>query len=188
MKIEVVKVADLLPDPMNARKHSERNIAAIAASLKVNEMQSPIVIDADGVILKGNGTVEAAKLLGWEKIPAVRSKLTGSAARLYAIADNRTSELAEWDDQVLADTLQALREDDEIDHLATGFDDSEINKLIGGWETDENAIEAEDYDPEKHETYTIKIQKVRHSDKDLVLERVNEALRHEGSGYVAEVF
>lgn len=141
MKIEIVNLSDLLPDPNNARKHSKRNIEAIAASLKVNEMQSPIVVDADGIILKGNGTVEAAKMLGWTQIPAVRSSLKGAAARLYAIADNRTGELAEWDEGVLADTLAALRSDEGIDHLASGFDDKEIDKLLASINADGDVVE-----------------------------------------------
>ncbi len=125
-----VDLADVRPDPGNARRHGQKNIAAIKRSLAEFGQQKPIVIDADGVIIAGNGFFEAAKELGWEQIAAVRSKLRGNAARAYAIADNRTTDLSDWDDLVLAQTLAALCEDEEVDHTATGYSDLELQLLI----------------------------------------------------------
>ncbi len=123
MKHERVKCASLKPDPKNARKHSPRNLDAIKKSLERFGQQRPIVVDAKGVVIAGNGTLEAAKALGWEEIEVVRSTLKGSSATAYAIADNRTAELAEWDDDILAETLKALKVEDEALAAATGFDD-----------------------------------------------------------------
>lgn len=130
MQIIMVPVSDLMRDPRNARKHSKKNLDAIRASLLTNGFQSPIVIDANNVVLKGNGTTDAAESLGIESVPCVRSDLSGADAALYAIADNRTGELAEWDLAVLPNTLAALRDDPEIDHLASGFDEDEIANLV----------------------------------------------------------
>ena len=129
MNTELVSISDLTPDPANARKHGERNLKAIIDSLRAFGQQKPIVVDANGVVRAGNGTLAAAKALGWKEIAIVRSSLAGSDATAYAIADNRTAELAEWDDDALAQTLAALQIDDEEIARATGFDDAEISAL-----------------------------------------------------------
>lgn len=131
MKVETVPIDSLTFDPANVRKHDEKNLAAIKASLNRFGQQKPIVVDASGVVRAGNGTLAAAKALGWKEIRIVRSSLAGSEATAYAIADNRTAELAEWDDDALAQTLAALQiEDDEL-AVATGFDSSDIDSMIG---------------------------------------------------------
>jgi ParB-like chromosome segregation protein Spo0J len=129
MKTELVKIETLVFDPANARKHGEKNLSAIKSSLQRFGQQKPIVVDANGVVRAGNGTLAAAKSLGWKEISIVRSPLSGSEATAYAIADNRTSELAEWDKDVLSQTLAALQIEDEELANATGFDDAEIAAL-----------------------------------------------------------
>lgn len=141
MEIRSIKIADLVNDPANARKHSERNILAIRASLQRFGQQKPIVVDSSNVVRAGNGTLEAARTLGWDTIDAVVSDLKGSEATAYAIADNRTAELAEWDDEVLAATLEGLQLEDEEILAAAGFDDKELAELLGKSEPDPEVIE-----------------------------------------------
>jgi len=129
MKTESVAIESISQDPANVRKHSERNLSAIVASLRKFGQQKPIVVNADGIILAGNGTYEAAKRLGLEKIDIVRSALKGADATGFAIADNRTAELAEWDDTALAETLRALQSED-FDVEAAGFTDTEVDELL----------------------------------------------------------
>ena len=129
MQTERVTVASLLFDPANVRKHGERNLDAIKASLARFGQQKPIVVDGDGIVRAGNGTLMAAKALGWDEIEIVRTNLRGSEATAYAIADNRTAELAEWDEGALAEQLAALQIDDEALAAATGFDASEIERM-----------------------------------------------------------
>jgi hypothetical protein len=129
MKYETVKVADLSNDPANARKHGEKNIATIVASLRRFGQQKPIVVDSSGVVRAGNGTLEAARQLGWDTIEIQRTELTSSDAIAYAIADNRTSELAEWDDDILAAQLQGLLTEDEELLDAAGFTEDELKGL-----------------------------------------------------------
>jgi ParB-like chromosome segregation protein Spo0J len=131
MKTITCKVLELSNDPANARKHSERNIESIMASLRRFGQQKPIVIDSTNVVRAGNGTLEAAKRLGWDTIEAVKTTLKGSDAIAYAIADNRTSELAEWDSDVLAAQLNGLLADDEVLLLASGFTQAELYAMIG---------------------------------------------------------
>ena len=109
MKIEKVKIDSLQLDPENARRHSERNIDAIKGSLEAFGQRRPIVV-YEGIVIAGNGTLEAAKTLNWSEIEIVRCppEWTHEQARAFALADNRTSELGIWDHQLLADQLLEL--------------------------------------------------------------------------------
>lgn len=129
MQIESLPIDSLHADPANVRKHGEKNLAAIKASLARFGQQKPIVVDAKGVVRAGNGTLAAAKELGWETINVVRTPLAGSEATAFAIADNRTSELAEWDEVGLAEQLRALQSED-FDLASVGYEDSEVDSLI----------------------------------------------------------
>jgi DNA modification methylase len=110
MKIETLQIKDLRPDPNNARQHDEKNLKAIQGSLKQFGQRKPIVITEAGVIVAGNGTVEAAKRLGWLEIQAVRvpGDWTPDQVKAFALADNRTAELAAWSPEVLASQLVEL--------------------------------------------------------------------------------
>jgi hypothetical protein len=132
MNIESTQLSDLQLDPANVRKHDGANIDAIKASLTKFGQQKPIVVNEDGIVIAGNGTLRAAQALGWTHIDTVTTPLQGSDATAYAIADNRTAELAQWDDPALAETLAALQNEEGFDHLAAGFTDAEIEALIGG--------------------------------------------------------
>ena len=129
MILETVDISEISQDPANVRKHSDRNLEAIAASLRAFGQQKPIVVDKRGVILAGNGTYEAAKRIGWDKIQITRTDLSGTLATAYAIADNRTAELAEWDDTALAEQLRALQSE-EFDISTIGFTEDETDRLI----------------------------------------------------------
>lgn len=129
--VESVPTDSLHQDPANARRHPERNMAAIKASLARFGQQTPLVVDAHGIVRKGNGTLQAAIELGWDRVDIVRTPLAGSEATAYAIADNRTGELAEWDDTALTETLRALQSED-FDLTAVGYRDDEVDALIEG--------------------------------------------------------
>jgi site-specific DNA-methyltransferase (adenine-specific) len=120
LEIEVWPIDKLRFDPNNARKHDARNLDAIAKSLSRFGQRKPIVVVGDGTIVAGNGTVEAAKKLGWTEISIVRVpwRWTPDEIKAYALADNRTAELAEWDSAILADQL--------IELDAVGWDVSEL--------------------------------------------------------------
>jgi DNA modification methylase len=110
MKLENLRIADLTPDPQNARQHDDKNLKAIMGSLKEFGQRKPIVITEAGTIVAGNGTVEAAKRLGWLDIEVVRvpSDWTDAQVKAFAIADNRTAELANWNQEVLTSQLLEL--------------------------------------------------------------------------------
>jgi hypothetical protein len=108
-RIQKLKVTDLTPDPENARVHGRDNLRAIRESLLRFGQVRPLLATADHVIVAGNGTLAAAQALGWEELDVLvlpwddREK-----ARAYAIADNRSAELAAWDNDALAGQLTDL--------------------------------------------------------------------------------
>jgi hypothetical protein len=127
MKIETLQIKDLTPDPNNARQHDDKNLKAIQGSLKQFGQRKPIVITEDGVIVAGNGTVEAAKRLGWLKIDAVRvpGDWTTEQTKAFALADNRTAELAGWNSEILSEQIRELNEAD-FPILELGFEPLEF--------------------------------------------------------------
>lgn len=127
-------IAELTSDPRNARLHGEKNLKSVVDSLRRFGQQKPIVVDADGVVQAGNGTLAAAKELGWTHIAISRTHLRGAEARAFAIADNRTAELAEWDVPELLAQLDEL-EDAGITMGDLAFDDADLTalqKLVDG--------------------------------------------------------
>ena len=125
LEVRDVPIDSLSLDPANARLHDERNLEAIKGSLARFGQQKPIVVDSAGVIRAGNGTYEAARVLGWETIQVVVTDLLGTEATAYAIADNRSSDLSEFDQPSLGKLLEELRAEDALDGV--GFDDAEIS-------------------------------------------------------------
>ena len=147
MQIQRLNVAELLLDPSNVRKHDRKNLDAIKASLKKFGQQKPIVIDAEGIVLAGNGTLTAARELGWTEIEVTRTELTGSAATAFAIADNRSAELATWDQEQLEKVIASLNVEDAELTLATGFDPKEIDAMINSSEVTEDEVPEPPADP-----------------------------------------
>jgi ParB-like chromosome segregation protein Spo0J len=121
MKLTTIKITELSLDPSNVRKHSRRNLDAIKASLRKFGQQKPIVVDAKGIVLAGNGTLTAAQELGWTEIQIVRTELAGVEATAFAIADNRTAELAEWEEDKLNAVLKSLQ-DEGFELVDVGFE------------------------------------------------------------------
>lgn len=123
MKIESLQIESLTLDPNNARSHDDKNLRAIKGSLKEFGQRKPIVITSDNVVIAGNGTLQAALDLGWKKIAVVRipEDWDEDKAKAFALADNRTSELADWNSIKLAEQLLEL-EEISFDIEAIGFE------------------------------------------------------------------
>tara|TARA_R110002167_G_scaffold43625_4_gene131610 strand:+ start:105 stop:1400 length:1296 start_codon:yes stop_codon:yes gene_type:complete len=130
MQVERVMIDELDCDPANVRAHDSKNLDAIKSSLKRFGQQKPIVVNDKGIVIAGNGTLTAARSLGWDSINIITTELDGVNATAYAIADNRTGELAEWDEEALAKQLSALQIEDEALVEAAGFSDAELTALV----------------------------------------------------------
>ncbi len=129
MKVEKIDIEKLLFDPQNARKHGDKNIDAIKGSLsKFGQVEPLIVQKSTGIIIGGNGRLEAMKQLGFTEVDIVKVDLDNTQATALGLALNRTAELAEWDKDVLGQLLHGLREDD-YDLLSIGFDTSYLDSF-----------------------------------------------------------
>lgn len=132
-------LAELVPDPRNARQHDARNLEAIRGSVTAFGQLRPLVVqESTGHVVAGNGTLAVLRDLGWTHAAVVVAPLSDAKARAFAIADNRTAELASWD----VAQLQAALIDPALDGLldAVGFSAAEIDELIRT--TDEGAAAA----------------------------------------------
>lgn len=121
-KIEDVDINLLIPYANNAKIHSKKQIEKIKASIQEFGFVSPCLIDKDFNIIAGHGRVVAAKELKFEKLPCVFIEgLTEAQRRAYILADNRLSELGEWDMELVESEIEDLKNMDfNID--LTGFD------------------------------------------------------------------
>jgi hypothetical protein len=133
----LTSLRELKPDTMNARRRTERSSALIENSLSEFGAARSIVIDEAGTVLAGNGTLEAAASIGIDQVLIVpadgntlvavqRTDLNERQKRRYAIADNRSSDLSEWD----AATLAALADEDPDLKLENFFLGSELDELM----------------------------------------------------------
>jgi ParB-like chromosome segregation protein Spo0J len=126
----MVRVADLVPNPHNPRRHSDKQRRALAKIIRRVGFTSAIVIDAGNAIICGELRVEAAKDVGIESVPAVRvGDLDEADIRALIIADNRIAELAEWDTKGLKAQFDYLVSID-YDVDLTGFEPPEIDIII----------------------------------------------------------
>lgn len=108
----LVDISSLKHDPANARTHNRKNIEAIKASLDLFGQRTPIVAQRSTMVVRsGNGRLAAAKELGWDKIACILVDDDNATATAYAIADNHTATLAEWDDEILTRLLDDVDED-----------------------------------------------------------------------------
>lgn len=138
-QIQLVSLSHARPDSQNARRRTERSAALIESSLSEFGAARSIVIDEAGTVLAGHGTLEAAVTIGIDQLLVVpadgntlvavqRTDLTVRQKKRYAIADNRASDLSEWD----ASTLAMLQEEDPDLHLDSFWTGDELDQLMEG--------------------------------------------------------
>lgn len=129
-KIARVSIDKVRPYENNARKISQKAVDKVAASMRQFGQQWPIMITPDGVIVAGHTRRLAALALGMSEVDVIVTDLSPEQARAFRIADNRTAEESRWDDALLTVELKALLSED-FELASTGFDSSEIERLIG---------------------------------------------------------
>lgn len=154
----MTSIKELQPDPRNARRRTDRSAALIAKSLQQFGAARSIVIDENNRVLAGNGTIEGAKAAGIQKVRIIetdgseliavkRSGLSDEQKIALAVADNRTSDLSEWDTDILAELSQEQT-------LDPWFTNDELSKLFGDKEEEDLS---DDQSDELTETYSILI-------------------------------
>ena len=132
--ITVRPIAALKPYERNARTHSKKQIHQIAASIQEFGFINPVIIDNLDTILAGHGRVEAARSLGWTKVPTIEvDHLTDEQFQAYILADNKIAQNAGWDPEILKIELQHLCSIETcFDLEVTGFATAEIDLIIDG--------------------------------------------------------
>jgi len=134
--------------PKNPRRG---DIDAIAASIRANGFYGALVVQrSSGFILAGNHRFLAAKKLGFSSVPVLFVDVDDRVAEKILLADNRTSDLAEYDDEALAELLSSLAQDDELE--GTGYDQAAVDALLDELSADapdalDEVLDAEDGDP-----------------------------------------
>lgn len=142
MKIINIKIEDLKPYEKNPRKN-EKAIDFVANSIKEFGFKVPLVVDKNNVIVAGHTRYQASKKLGLKEVPClVADDLTDEQIKAFRIADNKTNDMAEWDDALLGDELKDLI--DSFDMTDFGFGEFEISMLT------------EDMEPEEYDKDLIK--------------------------------
>ena len=125
MEIINKKIEEVFLYANNPRKN-DMAVDKIAASIKEFGFKVPIIIDKDNVIVAGNTRYKASRQLGLKEIPCIiADDLTEQQIKAFRIADNKTSEFAEWDMELLEIELEGL------DDIFTGFDDAEFDDIMG---------------------------------------------------------
>jgi DNA modification methylase len=129
MHVQMRDISEIRLYPGNPR-HNDRAVDAVAASIREFGFRQTIVVDEDDVIVVGSTRYKAALKLGLKKVPVhVASGLTPEQVQAYRIADNKTSELADWDYELLVKELAELQQRD-FDITLTGFSADELEDLF----------------------------------------------------------
>lgn len=138
--IEKRSIESLKPYTNNAKKHPDSQVETIAHSIAQYGFDQPIVVDAEGEIIKGHGRLAAAKRLGLTHVPVIeQSELSHDEARAARIADNKTNESG-WHEDILLGELEDL--DGQFDAMDLGFEKEKYDDLLDGWGDDGDLMDA----------------------------------------------
>ena len=135
MDVKTLKITDIKPYERNPRRNDEA-VQYVAESIKQFGFKVPIVIDKNNVIVAGHTRYKAAKKLNLKEVPAiVADDLSEEQIKAYRLADNKVSEMAEWDFDLLFSELDEII---DVDMTTFGFDETDDEYF------DENDLERDD--------------------------------------------
>ena len=127
MQVEEVRIDEISNHPSNPKIHPDKQIRLLQESIKKFGWTNPVILSADNTILAGHARVRAAIEQGHDTVPCIKTKLQGKEADAYLIADNRLTEIAQYDRDILSDMLSDLP--DDLVEL-TGFEVNAIDSYL----------------------------------------------------------
>ena len=137
MNIIKMKVEELIPYINNPR-NNENAVDKVASSISEFGFKNPIFVDKNNVVVNGHTRLLASKKLGLKEVPViVIDDLSEAQIKAFRIADNKTSEYAEWDEELLKLELEQLED------MNFNLDDLNIDYSDFGLEIDLEDIEEE---------------------------------------------
>ena len=140
MIIEMKKTAELVPYETNPRLN-ERAVDPVAASIRAFGFKVPIIVDAENVIVCGHTRWKAAQKLGLLEVPTIcADDLTPEQINAFRLADNKVSEAAKWNEELL---IGELKKCSDFDMALFGFDMDLLDRNA------ENIIQDETPEPPK---------------------------------------
>lgn len=127
---ELTKIDELKPNPRNPNRHPPEQIRLLAKALEKQGWRRPITVSKrSGYIVRGHGTLEAAKLVGCKAVPVDIQEYDSAEAELADLtADNQLAELSSYDPYILADIIRDLQSAG-LDIEAVGFTAADLDKL-----------------------------------------------------------
>lgn len=155
-KIQIVyRRVDELREYENNPRKNDKAVKAVAASIELAGFKVPMVIDTDGVIVAGHTRLKAAKKLGMTEVPCIiADDLSEDQIRAFRLADNKVSELAEWDFEKLEEEMAVL-EKTGIDMSVFGFDVAEEGDGTDGDEMYSTKVSVPHYEPSMEEAPSL---------------------------------
>lgn len=146
--VEYVDINLIKPFSKNPRTHSKEQIQQIVTSMMKFGWVNPILVDENYEIIAGHGRLLAGKELGYEKVPIAQLKHLSKEEKLaLLIADNKISDNAGWDEELLQKALEELH-DGKFELEALGFSNKELEKIKASFESEKQMAETEDVVPD----------------------------------------
>lgn len=135
-------IAELIPDPRNARTHSKRQVEQIQASIREFGFTNPILADPEGRLIAGHGRLLAAKAIGMSTVPVIDlDGLSDEQKRVLRLADNKIALNAGWDMEILQTEIAELTTMDiGVDLILSGFSTVEIDVILKGSDDPDDEI------------------------------------------------
>ena len=145
---EWVSITDLTPWEQNPR-NNDHAVADVASSIERFGFASPIIARLNGEVIAGHTRLKAALSLGLDRVPVRYMDLDPADAKMLALADNKIGELADWNQESLAEILQGLA-DDDLDLDGLGWSGDELSALLDGDDEEQPDDEIPDLSDDVH--------------------------------------
>jgi hypothetical protein len=153
-------VADLTPHPENPR---QADVGAIHTSIERNGFYGAIIVQlSTGYVLAGNHRLLALRQQGAAKVPIIEVDVDDETATRIMLADNRTNDLASYDNDLLSSLLQTIAQESPEALLGTGYDGDDLDDLLASLQED-NGLPNADGNVGREGTDSDRLDKYRES-------------------------